>query len=338
MSLAAAPSKPTMNDPPPSGPVRPPRVRSWWLRAIVSVLVCLFVLMTGVGVFNWLASFKQEPPRQDDTGIIKTYSVTVFHVEPVTLQRVVTAFGTAVPDREVVVAAEVAGQVVEANQLKVGRSVEPSRIAKADDGTTAEAAGDLLVRIDPKTYEERVLQARKSLAQDDVELQRQAQEHANNQRLIETEKSNVKTAKTEYDNAVDLRRQGVGTESNVRKSELDLRRYQDAVIRLENELDLHDVRLAAIRARRDAHQSDLELAQLDLKRTQVMPPFAGVISEVRVEQGQYVKPGDPLIRLTDPLRVEIPLSLTLSDYLDIASVSAASPRSPEKRRRSSRES
>lgn len=70
----------------------------------------------------------------------------------------------------------------------------------------------------------------------------------------------------------------------------------------------------------DAHQSDLELAQLDLERTQVHAPFAGVISGVHVEQGQYVRPGDQLVRLTDPARVEVPLSLTLSDYLDIAAL------------------
>ena len=236
------------------------------------------------------------------------------------LQRVITAFGTAVADREVVVAAQVAGQVVEVNRLEVGRAVRAPHVTQAADGTTVPDSGDLLVRIDPGTYQELVLQAKKLLTQDDVELERIDQEHANNKRLLQTEQSNVKTSRSEFDDAVRLEEKGVGTESAVRRAELELRRYEDAVIRLENELNLYDVRRKAITSRKDAHRSDLELANLDLDRTEVRPPFTGVLSEVHVEQGQYVRPGEPLVRLTDPGRVEVPLSLTLSDYLAIAAV------------------
>ena len=285
--------------------------------------MCIVALAAGGGTFNWLAGFKKEPPRQEDPGITKTYSVTVFEVEAVDLQRVITAFGVAAADREVTVAAEVAGQVVETSRLEVGLAVNGSRITKQRDGATRSQDGDLLVRIDPQTYQERVLQTRKLLAQDDVELEQLDQTHTNNQRLLKTEQANYQTSKTDYDNTVRLQQRGVGTDSGVRRAELELRRYEDAVTRLENELGLYDVRRKAISSRKDAHQSDLELASQELERTEVRPPFSGVLSEVYVEEGQYVRPGEPLVRLTDPQRVEIPLSLTLSDYLAIASLKDA---------------
>ena len=319
MTIATRPAAPSQSS---SGTQEPsqPRVRSWWLRALLSVVACLIALLAGGGIFNWLTSFKQEPPRQEDPGVAKTYSVTVFQAEQKNLQRVITAFGTAVADREVVLSAEVSGQVVEVHHLEVGRNVRTSTITKHSDGSTRSDDGDLLVRIDPQTYQEHVLQTKKLLALDDVELEQLDQQHENNQRLLKTEQANFKTSQTEYENALKLEQRGVGTSSAVRRAELDLRRYEDAVIRLENELSLYEVRRKAIISRKDAHQSDLELANLNLKRTQVRPPFTGVLSEVFVEAGQYVRPGEPLVRLTDPRRVEIPLSLTLSDYLAIAAL------------------
>ncbi|MBX3439096.1 MAG: efflux RND transporter periplasmic adaptor subunit, partial [Planctomycetaceae bacterium] len=276
--------------------------------------------MAGMTVFEWLASFKVEPQRQDESALRKTYSVSVFEARPADLQRVITAFGTARAEREVTVAAEVPGQIVEANRLRVGRAVSAPSVSTGADGQSERSGGDLLLRVDPLTYLERVIQARKLLAQDDVELTRLTQEHENNLRLIKTDQANLKTATIEYENAKQLAKRQVGTDSAVRKAELDMRRYEDAVIRLENEIRLFDVRKQQIFSRRDAHASDLEIAQLDLNRTEVRPPFSGVLSQVLVEQGQFVRAGDPLFRLTDPTRVEIPLSLQLSDYLEIGEV------------------
>jgi RND family efflux transporter MFP subunit len=229
-------------------------------------------------------------------------------------------------DREVIVSAEVAGQVVEANRLDVGRAASPPRVTTSQEGTSSNTSGDLLVRIDPQTYEERVLQARKLLAQDVVELKQLAQENDNNLRLLETAEQNLETSTKDYDSALALRNRRVGTESAVRKAQLELRQYEDAVKRLKNDISLYNVRREGVETRRDSHQSDLALALLDLERTQVRPPFPGVISEVFVEQGQYVTPGEPLIRLTDPSRVEVPLSVTLSDFLDIAALRGAGRR------------
>ncbi len=276
--------------------------------------------MLGLITFEWLASFKTEPPRQQDASVFKTYSVTLFEAQSADLQRVITAFGTARADHEIVVSAEVSGQIVEANRLDVGHSVSAASVTEGSDGRSVRSQGDLLVRIDPRTYQERVLQAKKLLAQDDVELKQLTQVHENNQRVLETDVANLKTATVEFENARDLKSKGASTDTAVRRAELEMRRYEDAVIRLENEIGLFDVRKQQIATRRDAHLSDLEMAQIDLNRTEVYAPFSGVLSEVFVEQGQFARQGDPLVRLTNPVRVEVPLSLQLSDYLEIGSL------------------
>ncbi|MCA9075373.1 MAG: efflux RND transporter periplasmic adaptor subunit [Planctomycetaceae bacterium] len=290
-------------------------------RTLFTLFIGAGVLFMGATTFEWLASFKTEPPRQEDASVFKTYSVTVFEAQPVDLQRVITAFGTARADHEILVSAEVSGQIIEANGLDVGHTVEAPNVTEDAEGRSVRSGGDLLVRVDPKTYQERVLQAKKLLAQDDVELTQLTQVNENNQRLLKTDQANLKTAKAEFEKARDLKTKGVGTDTAMRRAELEMRRYEDAVIRLENEIGLFDVRKQQITTRRDAHLSDLEIAQIDLTRTEVYPPFPGAISEVFVEQGQFVRQGDPLVRLTDPSRVEVPLSLQLSDYLEVGSLS-----------------
>ncbi len=317
-----SPPQPTQAPAPRSvEPTASHRSRSWIWRALITLFVGGAALVMGLTTFEWLASFKTEPPRQEDSSVFKTYSVTVFEVQPADLRRVITAFGTARADREVIVAAEVSGQIVEANQLEVGQPISASMITEGVDGRSSRSDGDLLVRIDPKTYQERVLQAKKRLAQDDVELKQLKQVNENNQRVLKTDQANLKTAKIEFENAQRLKARGVGTDTAVRRAELEMRRYEDAVIRLENEIGLFEVRTQQIVSRRDAHLSDLELAEIDLNRTEVRPPFSGVISEVFVEQGQFVQQGAALVRLTDPTRVEVPLSLQLSDYLEVGSMS-----------------
>jgi RND family efflux transporter MFP subunit len=59
-----------------------------------------------------------------------------------------------------------------------------------------------------------------------------------------------------------------------------------------------DARIARITALRDA-------AAIDLERTRIKAPFSGVISDLRVSEGDRVRVGDPLMRLQNPEAIEI---------------------------------
>ena len=95
---------------------------------------------------------------------------------------------------------------------------------------------------------------------------------------------------------------------------MELRKYDDQVISLENRKRLLPLDEQTLLKRQEVHRSDLALAQLELDHATVEAPFSGVLGEVHVEQGQYVRPGDALVRLVDDSRIEIPVSLTASDY------------------------
>jgi RND family efflux transporter MFP subunit len=273
----------------------------------------------GVAVFFLLASLKPAPAARAPAE--KIYNVEVFDVERADLQEIVSSFGTTLASREVVIAAQVKGVIVEMHpRLDVGEKVAASQEQMDDTGQSQHVTGDLLVRIDPKTYREHVEQAKRKLAEDEAELERIKREESNNERLIAKVTADFETMTEEYDRMKQLRKSNSVSASQLARAVLELNQYETTLISRQNDAALFPVREAQVEKRRETHQSDLTIAQLDLDRTVVRPPFTGILSEVMVEQGQYVRAGDPLIRLTDISAVEVPVPLPLDDYAKIASL------------------
>ena len=121
-----------------------------------------------------LASLRAKPPSRAEQKRI--YQADVFRVERQPLREIMTAFGTARSDRQVVVAAQVAGEIVEAHpQLRVGLRLPPRQ---------SEADPIDLVVIDEEAYAQKVIQAGRRLEEDDAELARLAQDKLNKQRRL----------------------------------------------------------------------------------------------------------------------------------------------------------
>lgn len=285
---------------------------------------------------------KTPPPQA--TPIERVFRVPVYFVREVDVLPLISTFGTARPDQEVTIAAEVAGRIVETSRLKVGVALRGPDSPPADaptgtptstditvtstGGTTDEPAptgrpGDLLVQIDPDTYHQRWLQAQAMLAQDAAELERLRQEVKNAQTLLEQRRQSLASAAEQLKIQERLTQQGAGRETDLRRTELELQQYEAGVLQLETELALEDSRRQQILARQAAHEKDLELARLELERSSVRAPFDGTISEVFVEQGQYLRVGEPLVKLTNTRRVEVALPLPVSRSGPLAELVAA---------------
>lgn len=285
----------------------PPKKRQF----LTSILLSVLALIAGFGVSHGLTLLKKPPILREP--VERTYNVEVFEVESLDLREIVRAFGTSQSDREVVLSAQVAGEVAEIHpQLKVGQAVRAQNLSST--GKTSEYSGDLLVRIDPRTYEARVEQGRTHLAEDRAELKRIQQEEANLERLHTTIAADYEDSKREYEKSQLLRKQGINTDSDLRRSQMELRQHEKGMDQNRNDRDLLPVRRELIQRRIESHDADLKLAEIELSRTTVRPPFDGIISAVNIEIGQYVRVGDPLVTITEQKIVEIPLSVTLDDY------------------------
>ena len=279
-------------------------------------MLCILLPVCGIVVFQLLASLKQPPAEREP--IEKIYNVEVFDVESANLQEIISGFGTARADREVTLAAEVAGSIESVHpRLKVGREVHPQRIRLDNSGRSKTIPADVLLQIDRKTYQQRVEQSQKRIAEATTELQQLEQEKKNLTSESEQAKADITEYRREFQRIVQLQKDGVLVESDVTKSRLELQRYELFFTRAENQVKLLPFREKQINARIETYHTDLRLAQLDLERTMVIPPFSGTLSEVTAEIGQYVRPGDPLVTITDKSIVEIAIPITLEDFAKI---------------------
>lgn len=146
---------------PVDGPTESPRQTSLAFRVfsgVVSALVPIALLGGAGAVAWWLLSTSPEQETTPGEAIVPT--VEIVAIEPGVASAVVRGFGTVMPAREVRVAPEIAGRVIE-----VGPTVEPGGLVEA---------GALLFRIDPADYDIAVAGAEADLAQAraDLELER----------------------------------------------------------------------------------------------------------------------------------------------------------------------
>ena len=283
---------------------------------IMSLLLMLIIGGAGYATTIHFASLKKEPTRV--TPGKKVFSVQVFQAEPATVQEMIQGFGTVLAMQKVTLSAQVAGEIVETIQpLKIGQSISATTQITGSDGKSRITGGELIARIDPKTYQEKVDQATDRLREDQAEINRLVQEAKNLQRRLVIQNKSMATFEKEYNRVKDLVKQQIASPSDLTTAELDLSRYEDAMVQVETELALIPERKNQILARIQTHQNDIEIAILDLNRTSVKSPVSGQFSEIHVDRGQYVRIGDPLVTVVNFDRVEIPIGIPLKDYLKI---------------------
>ncbi len=288
--------------------LRSPPVR----RGVLSVVGVGIVLASAGVIYARLAALRV--PAQERPVEAKAYNVETLRVEAVDYPEVLTGFGTAKADREVVLSAEVVGQIVEIHpRLDVGVRVRGPEIGRDADGRTEPRPGDLLCRIDSDTYRRKFEQAEARLRTDEVERGLIDQQDANTARLLDKARTDYRLNEEEFNRIEGLRKKNVASESDLTRARLDLQRYRETVLSLENEQALFPIRRDQLERRLEMHKADLELAKLDLARTEVRPPYSGILAEVMIERGQHVKVGDPLVRLVDLSKVEVALALPLEE-------------------------
>lgn len=283
----------------------------------ISVGLCTLALCAGLWGFAALSSLKKQPPQRET--VAKRFNVEVFDVDCTNMQETVVGYGTARSDREVILSAQIGGEVVEEHpRLKVGEAVQAAGVAQDSAGRSQPFAGDVLVKIDPEQYRQKLLQAESRLNEDEADRRLLEQQEQNTARHLDRAREDFRLYEEEVARIEALRKQKIKADSDLTAARLELQRYKESLVTLENERKLFPIRHEQLDRKVAAHQSEVNLLSRDLEHTVVRPPFSGILSEVMVELGQHVRPGDALVKLIDVSVVEIPISLPLGDYAKVA--------------------
>ncbi len=258
---------------------------------VIRITRSLVVLVLALGIAAALIKLKPKPQKQPPSPA--SLLVEVMQAKVSSPAMIVKSYGTVRPSESLNLVSEVKGKVVE-----MAPSFEEGGFFRK---------GELLIRIDPRSYELAVAQRKKQLKQLDAELRRLDQERANLEISQNIARSDVELAKAELERFKVLAKRGVVAQSNLDQVEQKYLASRNRMLEIENQVALIDPRGDGLRAQRELVEVQLKEALLDLDRTRIKAPFDGWVLEKGVEKEQFVNAGASLGRVyrTSSLEVEV---------------------------------
>ena len=268
-----------------------------FLRDTARTVIPLAILGAGIGGFLVFGQRPEVAQRGADesTGALVTTAVA----EPFSTAFTIEADGVAIPSRRVTFSAEVPGRIVRKDpRCKSGRYV---------------TAGSFLLQVDPTDYQlevERLMaerqQAEQMIAETDVEI-------ANTESLIQLAIEDQQLQDRNLQRYLRLGQRDAVTETQLDQARSQLLASRNSLQTLRNQLaSLKQSRLRLETALKLA-EVRLRQAQTDLARTAINAPITGTVIEDPVEVGDFVKEGDPVVRLNDSEQMEVQCQLKVED-------------------------
>ncbi len=226
--------------------------------------------------------------------------VEVFPARAEKVQMVIEAYGTVKPREELLLVAEVRGQIV---------ATDPN----FEEGSFV-ARGTRLIQIDPRNYDLEVQRTNVQIKQAQAEIKRLEQEILNLQARIKIAKSDVALAKNEYFRLKKLIDRKVIAQSTLDKSEQQYLASLERLQALENQLALTGPQKEQLLAQRDMARVMFETAKLDLERSGISAPFDGWVLDKTIEVGQHVTIGQSMGKIYSSGELEIEVRIPVKDF------------------------
>ncbi len=255
----------------------------------------LLILATGIGGF---LVFGQRPKmaRREETG----------HTAPLVEAAEVRAFDKKLP-------IEVDGVAIPYRQVKLSAEV-PGRITRKESSSRAGSyvhQNGFLLQIDPTDYDLEVARLQSELTQADEDIKAADIDISNTRSLIDLARQDLGLQRKDL-----ARREKLRASRTISENDLDDARRlelskQNALQTLCNQLAAHTQRKRTLQAARERVHVQLQRAEADRKRTRVLSPVSGTVVADYVEQGNFVKKGDPLFLLNETSRMEVKCSLRM---------------------------
>jgi len=176
---------------------------------------------------------------------------------------------------------------------------------------------DVLVTIDDRDYQARVIQAEANVSAEIAHIQRLRAMKTSQRAHVETAGANIAAVQARrehiqkdlerFQNLIDrgsAARQSLDkVESESKQAAAELRGSQSAANAEHTQLATLDIEITETEARLENAKAQLSLAKIDLEHTQIKAPLDGVIGNRGVQLGQLVRPGVALASLVQSSKI-----------------------------------
>lgn len=283
------------------------------LRTILGWVAPLIIIGGAVAVFLLMGS--QPPPQRVEATASPAVPVRTAEVLRKEGGVDIETDGVVVPLREVTLAAEVGGRILEkAAACKAGQYV---------------TKGTILLRIDPRDYQFEVDRLERELQQATLSIDEIEEELNQNTDSIDLAKQQLEISRREAERLGTLAQGRIVTESAADQAVRDQLSTSNALSNLQGQRRVLQKRRNRLVEAKGLATTLLDRAKLDLDRTVVVAPVDGVVVDDKVEQESYVAKGATLVVLEDTSAAEVKSSLRMDEVARIwGAQSAAVAASP----------
>jgi multidrug efflux pump subunit AcrA (membrane-fusion protein) len=237
------------------------------------------------------------PPAQRDAEP-PARVVRIIEIPAVDVVPRATGYGRVRPERVWEAVAEVNGRVIETHPRLRRGALLP--------------ADAVLLRIDPTEYELRLSQVEADILSTRAQLAEMAAREANIRASLAIEEESLALRTTEVERKQRLRDKGTLSASELEQEKRNLLAQRQAVQAQQNQLNLLPAERELLVAQLARYEAQLADARLDLSRTEVQLPFRARLSEVNIEQAQYVREGQVLIKADAIDRAEVEAQIPIA--------------------------
>lgn len=171
--------------------------------------------------------------------------------------------------------------------------------------------GDILVRVDDRSYVQKLAQAKSTLEGQKASLANSDQKEnaaraniSSSQASIESAQAALKQAQLASDRQDNLTKSGVGTSSTQEEAHATLEKAKAALMQAKAALEVSNQDLQTIIVNRSSleaavtsAEASVQLAEIDLDNTVIRAPRDGKVGEVGARVGQYVAAGTQLMAI-----------------------------------------
>ena len=268
------------------------------LRKYKQASVPLTVILIGVIIAAWfITSRPRALPRPPEE---KVWPVSVISAQTLDLQPEISAFGEIRAAREAEIRALVDGRLVSLNpEFRDGNLV---------------AQGTELAVLDPVDSENRLAEQRAEHARAAAQVAEYKRELEWETQLKENAEKQVELARRGLERTSQLQRDGRESKKALDDAEAALAAQQQNALQRAQAIGRLRSRIAQQQAAFAKAQATLAMAERDLARTQVVAPFDGYVTDVRLALGKLLGVGESLGRLLSATDLEAQFDLADADY------------------------
>lgn len=267
--------------------------RRHWIAMTTRLAVIGGLLLLGALIAWLLVLAEPEPGRRGPE--VGRPEVAVFRAQRAAVARQWRGFGTA--------------QAMNAANVPARITATVERVPDDIDTGRAVTRGQLLAELDASDFEREMEAAEQRIADLRAQLDQLDVEQSALSRQLELEREDAELARNDLERLRQLLERNAANQQEVDRARRDVIAAERAVVSTSQALEQIPVRRRQLEAQIAGQQAALEQARLNVQRTRITSPIAGVLEVVDVEPGENLMAGERVARVVSLERIEVPLQL-----------------------------